>query len=309
MTEPSAERQRQRAPLTVAVVGPGAIGTTIAAALQDAELSPVLCGRSPRDALSLRSDGGVTVVRGPILTDPELVHKPVDLVFLAVKTTQVEGAAHWLRVLCGPDTVVCVLQNGVEQVSQITPLASGATVIPAVVWFPAETQPDGSVWLRGHARITLPRSRQAGIVADALRGRRCTVELADNFADLAWRKLLQNALAGLMVLTRQRAGMYRRPDITQLALQYLDEGLLVARAEGANLGDGIPHEILSTFHHFPPDMGSSILADREAGRPLEWAVRNGIILRRGQAHGIATPISEVLVPLLAAASDGPPPHS
>lgn len=53
------------------------------------------------------------------------------------------------------------------------------------------------------------------------------------------------------------------------------------------------------------DMGTSILADREAGGPLEWDIRNGVVLRRGRAHGIPTPISELIVPLLAAAGDGP----
>jgi len=44
---------------------------------------------------------------------------------------------------------------------------------------------------------------------------------------------------------------------------------------------------------------------REAGRPLEWDIRNGVIIRKARAHGLATPISDVVVPLLAAAGDGP----
>jgi 2-dehydropantoate 2-reductase len=52
-------------------------------------------------------------------------------------------------------------------------------------------------------------------------------------------------------------------------------------------------------------MGTSMLADREAGRRQEWDIRNGVIIRKARAHGIATPISDVLVPLLAAASEGP----
>jgi 2-dehydropantoate 2-reductase len=52
-------------------------------------------------------------------------------------------------------------------------------------------------------------------------------------------------------------------------------------------------------------MGTSILADREADRPLEWDVRNGVIVRRGRSRGIATPISNAVASLLAAASDGP----
>jgi 2-dehydropantoate 2-reductase len=38
---------------------------------------------------------------------------------------------------------------------------------------------------------------------------------------------------------------------------------------------------------------------------MEWDIRNGVIIRKARAHGLQTPISDVLVPLLAAASDGP----
>ncbi|MGH9060136.1 MAG: ketopantoate reductase C-terminal domain-containing protein, partial [Acidimicrobiales bacterium] len=63
--------------------------------------------------------------------------------------------------------------------------------------------------------------------------------------------------------------------------------------------------MINAFRSYPADMGTSILTDREAGRPLEWDVRNGVVLRRGRQHGIPTPISELVVPLLAATSDGP----
>lgn len=66
----------------------------------------------------------------------------------------------------------------------------------------------------------------------ALAGTRCAVDLAADFTTVAWRKLLQNAVAGLMVLTGRRAGMFAREDITALGLAYLRECLQVARAEG-----------------------------------------------------------------------------
>jgi 2-dehydropantoate 2-reductase len=52
-------------------------------------------------------------------------------------------------------------------------------------------------------------------------------------------------------------------------------------------------------------MGTSMLFDRQGQRPLEWDIRNGVILRKARRHGLGAPISEVIVPLLAAASDGP----
>lgn len=289
----------------VAIVGPGAIGTTVAAMLHEIDCTPLLCGRTPRDHLTLLKDGRTISVPGPVRTSPKQITRPADLVFLAVKATQIEAAADWLAALVGPQTVVCVLQNGIEQVERVRSHVPSGHIVPAVVWFPAQAQSDGSVRLRGEARLTLPDTAAARVVARALQGTRCAVDLAENFSALAWRKLLQNAVAGLMALTHRRSGMFSRADIAGLALTYLRECLAVARAEGIELGEDVSQEILGKFQLAPADMGTSILTDREAGRPLEWDIRNGIIARRGQVHGVPTPISDILVPLLAAASDGP----
>ncbi|MEE3661626.1 oxidoreductase [Brenneria sp. g21c3] len=287
----------------VAVVGPGAIGTTVAAALHEVGRMPLLCGRTSRDHLTLQDGDRFITVPGPVQTNPKQIARTADLVFLAVKATQIEAAEEWLSVLAGPETVVCVLQNGVEQLDKIA--AHYGQIVPAVVWFPAQAQSDGSVRLRGDMRLSLPDASASRVVAEALEGTRCSVDLAANFSSLAWRKLLQNAVAGLMALTHRRSGMFGRSDIAKLTLAYLQECLAVARAEGVELGDEVPQEILDKFQAAPADMGTSILTDREAGRPLEWDIRNGVIARRGRVHGVPTPISDVLVPLLAAASDGP----
>ncbi|WP_371972672.1 oxidoreductase [Lelliottia nimipressuralis] len=290
---------------SVALIGPGAIGTTIAAALHEVGRTPLLCGRTAHPQLVLRHDDGEIIVPGPVITDPSRVSRPVALVFVAVKTTQVADSAGWLAALCDENTVVCALQNGVEQKAQLEPYVNGAVVVPSVVWFPAQREPDASVWLRAKPRLTLPAIPQATRISDALSETRCAVELSADFTSIAWRKLLQNAVAGLMVLANRRAGMFSRQDITELALAYLRECLAVARAEGASLGDNVPHEIVEGFHRAPADLGTSILADRQANRPLEWDIRNGVLQRYGEKHGIPVPISRVVVPLLAAGSEGP----
>lgn len=118
----------------------------------------MVCGRTAHSALVLRTDEGEIVVPGPVYTDPMAIAAPFDLVFVAVKTTQTEAIAPWLTALCSPDTVVCVLQNGVEQRQQFASLTGGATVLPSVVWFPAQRDADASVWLRATPRLTLPDS-------------------------------------------------------------------------------------------------------------------------------------------------------
>lgn len=289
----------------VALLGPGAIGTTVAAALHEAGRTPLLCGRTAHPQLVLRHDEGEIMVPGPVMSDPAAIHQPCELLFVAVKTTQVADSAGWLSALCDEKTVVCALQNGVEQKAQLEPYVNGATVLPSVVWFPAQREADASVWLRARPRLTLPDLPQAQRVVDALNGTRCEVELSTDFVSIAWRKLLQNAVAGLMVLANRRAGMFSRADITELALAYLRECLTVARAEGAALDDEVVQQIVEGFHRAPADLGTSILADRQADRPLEWDIRNGVIQRYGRARGIPTPVSDVIVPLLAAGSEGP----
>lgn len=286
---------------TVAVVGPGAIGATTAAAVRGAEL--ILCGRTPHERLVVEREGGETqIVPGPVLTDPAAVRRPADVVLLAVKAHQTDGAAPWLAALCRPETIVGVLQNGVEQRKLVQPHARGATVLPAVVWVPAEAIAPGRVRVRGEMRLTLPDEPAAREVAALIEG----VELAPDFVTHAWRKLAINAVAGLMVLAGRRAGMFRRPDIRALARDLAAETLAVARAEGADLPDTVADELVDEFAAYPEDLGSSILFDREAGRPLEWDARNGVVARLGARHGISTPVSDIIVPLLAASSPSGP---
>jgi 2-dehydropantoate 2-reductase len=123
----------------VAIVGPGAIGAAMAAVVQRTGAELVLCGRTPLERLVVeREGGGEEVVPGPVVTDPTAVPWQADLVLLAVKAHQTEGAAPFLHALCRLGTIVVALQNGVEQRALVGPHAPGATVLPAVVWFPVE---------------------------------------------------------------------------------------------------------------------------------------------------------------------------
>jgi 2-dehydropantoate 2-reductase len=282
------------------------VGTTVAALLHKAGHRVLVCGRTPREAIELRPDGqDPIVVPGPVHTDPTQVSGPVDFVVLAVKATQNADAAAWLARLCDGHTIVAVLQNGVEQVDHVQPLCPSSPVIPGIVWYSAETQPQGWVRLRTEPALVLPSGPPAEAVAELLRGAGCRVDNDPDFVTAAWRKLLTNALAGFMALSGRRSGMFRRDDVAALSREYVAECLAVARAEGAQLPDGVVDELAGLFRAAPEDMGTSILADRASNRPMEWDLRNGVISRKGRAHNLATPISDVLVPLLAAASDGP----
>jgi 2-dehydropantoate 2-reductase len=291
---------------SISLIGPGAIGATVAAYLHAAGHPVLLCGHTPRESIEVRPDDHDPIVLpGPVHTDPADVDGPVDVVFLAVKDTQNEQAGAWLARLCDENTVVCALQNGVEQVERVGRFCPSSTVVPAAVWISSEVQPDGWVRVRTGVRLVLPVNNTAESLADLLRGAGVMVDLDPDFLTAAWHKLLVNSVVGFMVLTGRRAGIFRRDDVAALARRYLAECLAVARADGADLGDEVIDEVVGMLAQGPPDITTSMLTDREANKPLEWDIRNGVILRKAATHRLATPISDLVVPLLAAASDGP----
>jgi 2-dehydropantoate 2-reductase len=127
------------------------------------------------------------------------------------------------------------------------------------------------------------------------------VEETADFTTTAWRKLCLNAASGALLAATGRAiEVLHAPGMAELALGIMRECLAVARAEGAVLDDAVADEILKRCLALPAGSGNSMLYDRLAGKPLELDARNGVIVRRGQRHGIATPLNAALCALLAA---------
>src|SRR2546423_163398 len=293
----------------IAVVGPGAIGSVAALAAQQTGRHAVrLCARRDPGALRVVDDvsGVATDLDAPVLTSPAEVTGPAEWVLLAVKAHQTDGAAGYLDALCAPSTTVVALQNGVEHVARVAPYANDAQVLPAIVWISAEPTGPGEVTVRNNisSLVQVPAGPHGEEFAKLMEGSSAVeVELVSGFATAASRKLTTNAIAGIMAATGRRAAIYQRPDVRELALGLARETLAVARAEGAALPDQEAEALVGIFERMDPDIGSSILFDRLAGRELEWDARNGVVRRLGQPHRIATPVSDVLVPLLAAASE------
>lgn len=285
------------------MVGPGAIGATIGAELRRAGHEVLLCGRSERPEIVVERADRAPVRLGPVRADPSGL-RPVPWLVLAVKAHQTRDAVAWLTALADSGTTVLVLQNGIDQRELVSPLVPAATVVPSVVWFSAEAVAPDRIRVRDQPRLTLPDDPGGRAAAALLATTGCAADVTDDYERQAWRKLAENAVSGLTVLAGRRLGMFRRPDIAELARAYGAEILAVARALGVDLDPATPDEVADVFASAPADRSSSITRDRERGLPLEWGARNDAIRRHGAALGVPTPISDVVVPLLAAASDG-----
>src|SRR5580692_4850488 len=134
--------------LTVAVIGLGSIGGAAAGCLAAAGRHDVIaCTRKPLERLTLDGPNGTTELPLHSLTDPADA-KPVDWVLLCTKTHQTAATAPWLKQLCAPSTRVAVLQNGIDHIARVAPLAGGAAVVPVLVYYNGERLAPDRVRLR-----------------------------------------------------------------------------------------------------------------------------------------------------------------
>lgn len=292
---------------TVAVVGLGSIGGVAAGLLCEAGRHAVTaCVRTPRERLIVERIDDVIDVPIPTLTDPADA-EPADWVLLATKAHQTLSTAPWLARLCAPQTRVAVLQNGIHHAARLAPLVAGATVVPTIVYYNGERLAPERVRFRraGAYDLAVRDDADGRAFAELLEGTGLRVLLSGDFATLAWRKLLINAVANpVTALTLQRQSVFRRADVQALCIAVLEESAAVGRADGAALDADEPAQIMATMLTYPPEVGTSMYFDRLAGRPFEVEALTGAVVAAGERYGIPTPLNRALLTLLSATSDG-----
>jgi 2-dehydropantoate 2-reductase len=292
--------------LTVGVVGLGSIGGVAAGCVAAAGRHEVIaCVRQAIPRLTLEQPRGAVDVPLRVLTDPAQA-RAVDWVLLCTKTHQTDSAAPWLKRLCAPTTRVAVLQNGIGHVTRVAPMANGATVLPAIVYYNGERLARDRVRLRqGSDQDVAVANDDAGrAFARLFEGTPLRILLSDDFDTLIWRKLLINAVANpITTLTLQRQAVLRRPDVKALCHAILAEAVAVARAQGVKLADDEAERAMATLFTFSGELGTSMYFDRLAGRHLEVDALTGAIVAAGARHGIATPLNTALLALLRAIDD------
>ena len=293
---------------SVAVIGLGSIGGIIAgflAALDRYDIAA--CVRRPIARLAVeRADDAIDVpVRA--LTNPAQA-RPVEWVLVCTKTQDTESSAPWLRHLCGPQTRVAALQNGIGHCERLAPFVGQARVVPTIVYYNGERlAPDRVRYRRaGEYDFAVTDDPDGRAFAALLDGSGLRILQSPDFKTLAWRKLLLNAMANpITALTLQRQAVFRRDDVKALCLAILEEAAAVGRADGAQLPADEPERLLATLLTYPPDAGTSMYFDRLAGRPLEIEALTGAVVAAGERHRMPTPLNRMLLTLGRAASDRP----
>ena len=287
---------------TIALIGPGAIGGTLAAWLgQRSDLDLTVCVRTPFERLTLETPDATITASPRLATQPSQV-KPVDWVLVATKAYDDAGAAPWLDALVGPDTHVAVIRNGVEHREAFAGRVAEANLLPVIVDFPAERPAPGAFRQRRYGWIRVPEGEAGEAFAALFAHTPIDVATSDDFVSVAWRKLALNAAGAVNAMTLKPSGVAHDDGAAAVMKTLVAECVAVGRAQGATLADDLGDQVVEGYRAGPSDLVNSLLADRQAGRPMELDARNGVIVRRGAAHGIATPANAMIVALLNAAA-------
>ena len=293
--------------MRIAVVGAGAIGTWLGAALARAGHEVALIARGPHlEALrrdGVRVTGAEEYAVRPHATGDAAQVGEVDVVLLAVKAHDQPAAAPAVRALLGGDgrrrhgdrrgagggRVEAVDPGGVVSAALPPERALGL-----VVYLGARLPRPGVVEVRPEAGLVIgepdgSRSPRLVAVAGALEAAGFPVRVSDDIRTELWTKLMGNAAFNpISVLTRAGLGtMARDPAVRRVAAAIMAETVEVARATGADPTISIDERLAITERL--GDHKTSTLQDLEAGKRLELDAIAAAVVELADAAGVAAP--------------------
>ncbi|GLU31825.1 2-dehydropantoate 2-reductase [Trinickia caryophylli] len=308
-----------------AVVGAGAIGGLLAAALAQAghDVSVLARGETlgaiRAHGIRVESAGEQAPGVAVRASDAATALGMQDVVIIALKAQALPSLAASLQSLIGEHTVVVSATNGLPwwfldgrdggRIEAVDPDGGVSRALPAsraigcVVHLSASTPAPGIVrrasgnrLVVGAARAALgERARELGA---ALAAGGFDVELTDDIRSQVWAKLWgnmnMNPLSALTGSTLDR--LLDDPFTHALALRMMEE----AEAIGEHLGvsTGMSAEARMAVTRQLGAVKTSMLQDLEAGRPLEIDPILGVFPELGRKFGVVTPYCDAVLGLL-----------
>ena len=157
----------------------------------------------------------------------------------------------------------------------------------------------------GYGRLTVPAGAAADGLAALYEGSDLEIAPTDDFTTVAWRKLLSNAVANpVTALTARRNEVLAEPATRDLVVGLAREVMAVGRSVGAALTDADIDALVAHYDGMPPGLGTSMLYDRLAGRPLEHEYLTGAVVATGLRTGVPTPLNAAVLALLRGVRTG-----
>jgi len=281
--------------VTVAILGPGAVGGVLAVGLVRAGVR-VVCIARPDTAAVIRSEGlslrqGQTVqtVRPEVVTELE---EPVELLFVTVKAPSLGEALGRIRA---PAETVLPLLNGIEHLQTMRERLSGARVVGASIGrIEAYLERPGVVIQPTPSVVMTVASDVPAQTVELVRRAGIEVQIGGSETEVLWEKLARQApVAAATAISQRPIGELRSDDGWRPRLQQaIAETCVVAAREGVLLSPAEEWEIIEAM---PPLLTSSTARDIAAGRPSELDAITGAAVRAGRRLGVPTPILDGLL--------------
>ena len=235
-----------------------------------------------------------------------------DLIMFCVKNYDTQEAVDIIAPAVGPDTVILPLQNGVDGADALAAAFGKERVLGGVAYIEVSVREPGVIAQRGGARRILfgemdgGTSKRSDLLLNEFEAAGWLAERSAHIKRDLWSKLIFIApFAGMNTVTGLAAGPLRKTQATrQLLSLAIAEGEAVGNAEGAVLPPDAVDRALATLDAFPATGLTSMYRDRLAGKRLESDVLVGSIVRRGEMHGIPTPVMSMMESLLEPMADG-----
>jgi 2-dehydropantoate 2-reductase len=251
-----------------------------------------------------------------LATDAKALHGVFDAILTTVKSYDTVAMAGAVAARRAKDGVVISLQNGLGNVEAITAHVSPRHVLAGRVIFGAAGTAPGCVRVTVYADPVLIGPWQAGddpqldalarVWAGHFAAAGVPCDYSGDIQGALWGKVLYNAaLNPLGALLGVHYGALGAQAHTRAIMDaVIDEVYAVATAEGVRLSWATPAAYRTVFYDrlLPAtfDHRSSMLQDLERGRRTEIDAINGEVWKRGAAHGIVTPVNELLTRLVHA---------
>jgi 2-dehydropantoate 2-reductase len=293
--------------LKIAIVGAGGVGACYGALLAEAGHQVMLLARG-RHLEAIRAEGLVIersgqrrALRLPA-SDSASDLGTADVVLFAVKLWSTEEAGNAAQPFIGPDTMVVVLQNGVDGIDRLAPiigyehLIGGVAQISAVIASPgvvAHRSPFARIVAgepKGGASERVERFVMACVEAgiEARGSEAIDVDLWAKFVFIV-------GLSGATALFRSPIGPILADEETRsFTAQLVDEAVAVGRAEGVKLAADQVERTLTFMAGLPTGMRASMLDDLERGSRIEMPWLSGHVVALGKRHGIPSPANSTV---------------
>lgn len=297
--------------MRVRLVGLGAIGAAYGSRLATSPVDFAVIAEADRAQRYREQPTSVNGVEQHFaLALPEAA-EPVELILVAVKAAALPDAIGLLRGWVGAGTVIVSLLNGIDS-ERILAEAFPEAFVPLALSVGIDAVREGrQVRYDSLGRIVFgaaeaPDQTQAASLA-AVSALFAQVGIADDLrTDMVhqlWWKFLINvgvnqvsAVLGAPYGAFQTDGAPAR--VAMLAAQA--EVVAVAQAEGVELTQADIDNWLDVLAALGPDKFTSMAQDSLAGRDTEVEIFSGRVCELGRAHGIATPVNDLLGHLLRA---------